>query len=141
MKTNLILVAEKRMWTIFVLLFYMLFDLILIFGLFLNWDIVMFWVMIFISIFLFPMLIHKIFSPKKIILYDTKNKVFIINKMFKTIKIQLEDIVNYDANYRSNTIVIRTKYKKRIYLIGIKKIENVIKELDKKLKRNYSWFW
>ena len=87
------------------------------------------------------MLIHKIFSPKKIILYDTKNKVFIINKMFKTIKIQLEDIVNYDANYRSNTIVIRTKYKKRIYLIGIKKIENVIKELDKKLKRNYSWFW
>lgn len=141
MKTNLILVAEKRMWTIFVLLFYMLFDLILIFGLFLNWDIVIFWVMIFISIFLFPMLIHKIFSPKKIILYDTKNKVFIINKMFKTIKIQLEDIVNYDANYRSNTIVIRTKYKKRIYLIGIKKIENVIKELDKKLKRNYSWFW
>ncbi len=141
MKTNLILVAEKRMWTIFVLLFYMLFDLILIFGLFLNWDIVMFWVMIFISIFLFPMLIHKIFSPKNIILYDTKNKVFIINKMFKTIKIQLEDIVNYDANYRSNTIVIRTKYKKRIYLIGIKKIENVIKELDKKLKRNYSWFW
>lgn len=141
MKTNLILVAEKRMWTIFVLLFYMLFDLILIFGLFLNWDIVIFWVMIFISIFLFPMLIHKIFSPKKIILYDSKNKVFIINKMFKTIKIQLEDIVNYDANYRSNTIVIRTKYKKRIYLIGIKKIENVIKELDKKLKRNYSWFW
>ena len=141
MKTNLILVAEKRMWTIFVLLFYMLFDLILIFGLFLNWDIVMFWVMIFISIFLFPMLIHKILSPKKIILYDTNNKVFIINKMFKTIKIQLEDIVNYDANYRSNTIVIRTKYKKRIYLIGIKKIENVIKELDKKLKRNYSWFW
>ena len=93
MKTNLILVAEKRMWTIFVLLFYMLFDLILIFGLFLNWDIVIFWVMIFISIFLFPMLIHKIFSPKKIILYDTKNKVFIINKMFKTIKIQLENIL------------------------------------------------
>lgn len=141
MKTNLILIAEKRMWTIFVLLFYMLFDLILIFGLFLNWDIVMFWVMFFISIFLFPMLIHKIFSPKKIILYDTKNKVFIINKMFKTIKIQLEDIVNYDANYRSNAIVIRTRYKKRIYLIGIKKIENVIKELNKKLKRNYSWFW
>lgn len=83
MKTNLILVAEKRMWTIFVLLFYMLFDLILIFGLFLNWDIVMFWVMFFISIFLFPMLIHKIFSPKKIILYDTKIKFLLLIKCLK----------------------------------------------------------
>lgn len=140
MKTNVILIAEKRIWTIFVMLFYMLFDLILIFGLFFNWNIVVFCFMIVISIVLFPMLMHKIFSPKNIILYDNKNKFLIINKMFKTTQIQLEDIVNYYANYRNNTLVIRTKYKKSIYLTGIKKIENVIKEFDKILNRNYSLF-
>lgn len=139
MKINVILIAEKRMWTIFVMLFYMLFDLILIFGLFLNWDIVVFWVMIVISIVLFPMLIHKIFSPKNIILYDTKNKVLIINKMFKTIQIQLEDIVSYNANYKNNMLVFKIK-KKIIFLTGIKRIDNVIKLLDKKIKRNYSLF-
>ena len=48
---KLIIIAEKRMWTIFVMFFYLLIDVICILGLTQNWDIVMFWVALVISIY------------------------------------------------------------------------------------------
>ena len=96
---------------------------------------------IIISVILFPMIFHKIFSPKIIISYDIQNKCLIINKMTKTIQIQLEDIINYDANYKGNMLIFRTKSKKRIILTGIKNIVKVTKKLDARVERNYSLFW
>ena len=61
--------------------------------------------------------------------------------MAKTIQIQLEDIINYDANYKGNMLIFRTKSKKRIILTGIKNIVKVTKKLDARVERNYSLFW
>ena len=104
---NVKIVAKKRMWTIFVMLFYLLFDIICIFGFISDWDSTMFCVALIISIVLFPMLIHKIFSPKEILLFDNENKMFVVNKMFKSIKLPLENILSYYFNIKySNRIFI-----------------------------------
>ncbi len=140
-ETNIIVIAEKRMWTLLPMILYLLIDVILIFSLFSNWNTLCFWIVIIISVILFPMIFHKIFSPKIIISYDIQNKCLIINKMTKTIQIQLADIINYDANYKCNILIFRTKSKKRIILTGIKNIVKVTKKLDARVERNYSLFW
>ncbi len=137
---NVKIVAKKRMWTIFVMLFYLLFDIICIFGFISDWDSTMFWVALIISIVLFPMLIHKIFSPKEILLFDNENKMFVVNKMFKSIKLPLENILSYYFNIKYSILIFRMKNKKIVFLNGIKKIEFVRDYLDKYIKREYSWW-
>ena len=137
---NIKIIAKKRMWTILVMLFYLLLDIIFIFSLIHNGNNRFFWVMLITSIVLFPMLIYKIFSPNEILLYDNKNKIFIVNKKFKSIKLPLENILSYDCNIKCNFLMFRMKNNKKVFLHGIKKIEIVRDYLDGILKREYSWW-
>lgn len=131
--------AEKRMWTVFLVLIYFLFDLVLIVSLIIKgWNIVIFWVVFVITIITVPILIIKIGTPKDVLIYDSKNKKIIIRKIFKTIEVDINNIKNYQAAYRGDFILFRTKDKRRIYLHGAKNIGYVSDKLSKIIKCDYS---
>lgn len=131
------IIAEKRLWTLFIMLFYLFFASILIVSLIKEWSIVIFWIVVVILLIDLPILINKIISPRYILLYDSKDKKLIINKLFKSYVFSLDDIDSYYSNYRSMSIWIRLKDKKRIYLSGFKKISKVCDALDKLVKYRY----
>ena len=133
-KKDIEIIAEKRMWTIFIMLFYLLFEIILIFSLINEWNIVVFWITLILGIIVVFLLIHKIISPKMIILYDTNNKTVIIHKIFKTIRINASDIKFVFHNFEANYLQIRLKSKKTILVSGMKKIENTYKKLNELIK-------
>ena len=127
-------IAEKRMWTLFVILFYLLFDVILIFSLINEWNIVVFWITLILSIIVVFLLTHKIISPKIIILYDPNNKTLVIHKIFKTIEINISDIIYVFSNSRAHFLEIRLKNKRNILVPGIKKLDNTYKRLNELIK-------
>ena len=133
-KKDIEIIAEKRMWTIFIMLFYLLFEIILIFSLINEWNIVVFWITLILGIIVVFLLIQKIISPKMIILYDTNNKTVIIHKIFKTIRINASDIKFVFHNFKANYLQIRLKSKKTILVSGMKKIENTYKRLNELIK-------
>lgn len=133
-KKDIEIIAEKRMWTLFVILFYLLFDVILIFSLINEWNIVVFLITLILSIIVVFLLTHKIISPKIIILYDPNNKTLVIHKIFKTIRINMSDIIYVFSNSRAHFLEIRLKNKRNILVSGIKKLDNTYKRLNELIK-------
>lgn len=133
-KKEIEIVAEKRMWTIFVMLFYLLFDVILFLSLIKEWNIVVFWIALVLAVIVISLLIFKIFSHKLIILYDPNSKTLVIHKIFKTIEINISDIMYVFLSWKGNFIDIRLKNKKKIFVSGIKRIEKAYKRLNELIK-------
>ena len=133
-KKEIEIVAEKRMWTIFVILFYLLFDLVLIVSLVKEWNIVVFWIALVLAVIVISLLIYKIFSHKLIILYDPNSKTLVIHKIFKTIEINISDIMYVFLSWKGNFIDIILKNKKKISVSGIKRIEKAYKRLNELMK-------
>jgi hypothetical protein len=78
-----------------------------------------------------PLLINKIFTPKKIILYDVKKQELIINKAFKTIRFQISDIKHFYYSIKASQLYFKLKNNKRIYVLGVKNIMYAVKNLRK----------
>lgn len=128
---DLVVIAEKRMWTIIVELIYLLFGIICFWGLLSNWNTVVFVITAIIFVICIPLFIDKIFTPKKIILYDTKKKELIINKAFKTIRFQISDIKHLYYSIKASQLYFKLKNNKRIYVLGVKNIMYAVKNLRK----------
>ena len=126
---DLITIADKSMRIIWLIAIFLLFGFIFFISLLSDWNIVLFCITSIIVIICIIVLIFKISSPEKILLYDSKHKILIINKLFKTIEIEINKISNFNYSYKSNFVTIKLKNKKRIFILGIRNIRYAVKKL------------
>jgi hypothetical protein len=126
---DLITIADKSMRIIWLIAIFLLFGFIFFISLLSKWNIVLFCITSIIVIICIIVLIFKISSPEKILLYDSKHKILIINKLFKTIEIEINKISNFNYSYKSNFVTIKLKNKKRIFILGIRNIRYAVKKL------------
>ena len=118
------------MWTIFVMLFYLLFDVILFLSLIKEWNIVVFWIALIWGVINILLLMYKLFSPKYIVLYDPTTKTITINKIFRSMTVHISDIEYVYYVGRVNNLSIRLNNKKTIIIGGMKKIFKVSETLN-----------
>lgn len=131
---DLVAIAEKRMWPVIVCLIYLLFGIICFIGLLSRWNTVVFVITVMIFVICIPLLINKIFTPKKVILYDVKKQELIINKAFKTIHVKINDIKYFYYSLKVNQLFLKLYNKKVICVLGVKNIKYAADKLRKIIK-------
>ena len=132
-------ISVKRMWTISLLFPFVLMCFSLSLWFLSKDNITLFIFTIILLVVCFLLIIYKILSPKKIIEYDSKNRIIIINKLFKTLKLEVEQIAYYTYHYKG-FVTFKLKNKKRIYVIGIRNVRYTNEKLRQICKVDFDWW-